>query len=409
MAEQPKTQAEAQVITDNRMQMSYAASQDNLSFPSDMSYKFYPECIKFTILKRGGADMETAINKGIDAGKAKQKELAGFSNDQVLQDKLSNLEKEKDKLGLVSLPTKKQLEEIKAIDAKISTLQGGRISGIGDTGNILAAGFVAAGSELKAGYATVKPKYSSTSAAIISTMYLNMPDALPAYADKIEWQGSDMGALLGGIASGGIDVSAGIFNQSGNIAAGGIGAVVGKLFGGGGIGGGVLGMALGADKLQKFSEHGQGAIQNPYKEQTFNGIGFRSFQFSFTMKARSDGDINIIRNIVDNFRAFARPSFKDVGNASTFKYPHEFHVEFLKLSDGQDGNYTINENIPAIKYCICDSVTTSFSEGAWKAHQGGAPLTVKLDISLQETELVTQDDILGLGMVGRFAETGRKF
>ena len=215
-----------------------------------------------------------------------------------------------------------------------------------------------------------------------------------------------------GASGAGEGIKAGVMNNIGTLAAGGIGAAAGAIFGSGGLGGGILGTVLGGDKLQKLSEHAQGAIQNPFKEQTFNGIGFRTFQFSFTMRARSSTDVEVIRGIIDCFRAYSKPSFKSYGSASTFKYPHEFGIEFLTLTDGgsygSEGQYHRNENLPAIKFCICDSVTTNFGE-AWKAHQGGAPLTVKLELSFQETELVTQDDVLGFGHVGRFANSGRRF
>ena len=388
----------------------YSAIADVLesqyTFPTDMTHEYYPEAIKFTILKRNGVNLEEVIKTGLSAT-AEAYKSSKLSNDiKGLDENINELKKNNG--------VKKNKEKITALESKINTLKGRRTSNSGGSGSVIdvvGAGLKTSISNLKTQHSKIKKKYSEASADIKSTIYLNMPDAMPSYAEKIEWAGSDMG-MIGSMVQGGVGegIEAGVMNNIGTLAAGGIGAAAGKIFGSGGMGGGILGTVLGGDKLQKFSEHSQGAIQNPFKEQTFNGIGFRAFQFSFTMKARSSNDVEVIRGIVDSFRAFSKPSFKDTGSASTFKYPHEFGIEFLSLvrGTGNDAQYHRNENIPAIKYCICDSVTTNFGE-AWKAYTGGAPLTVKLDLSFQETELVTQDDILGLGHVGRFAKSGRRF
>ena len=379
------------------------------TFPTDMAHEYYPEAIKFTILKRNGVDLKKSLKAGIDGWKTASNNIAKVNSYNSRIEKQKELIKAKNGVAATKEVVAAAEKQIAALNSERSKL-GLNLTGA-DTADLIKGAGLGFANDAGKQYSKVKTSYTEATADIIKTIYLNMPDALPSYEESVEWAGSDMGMIGSLIQSGaGEGAAAGVLNNLGTLAAGGIGAAAGKIFGSGGMGGGILGTVLGGDKLQNLSEHAQGAIQNPFKEQTFQGIGFRSFQFSFTMRARSSNDVEVIRGIIDCFRAYSKPSFKSYGSASTFKYPHEFGIEFLSLmrGTGDDAQYHQNENLPAIKFCICETVSTNFGE-AWKAHEGGAPLTVKLDLTFKETELVTQDDILGLGHVGRFARSGRKF
>ena len=378
----------------------HVQNKTQLVFP-DLSYEWYPEAIKFSIVERGGISMD----KVVKAAKQAYKE-SSFAN---LQEVNKEIDKVTEQVSNLTTPSNVISEKLKAAQGNLAKLKEQRTKLQNDSAGrqVWEAGKKIA-NNIAEQNKTIQPKYGSANE--VRSIYLNMPNALPAFDEKVEWGGSDMGiigAFMGG--GGGAGLASGAMANIGELASGGMGAAIGKMFGGG-IAGGVLAGALGGESLQKLAEHKTGTLQNPFKEQTFNGIGFRMFSFNFVFRARDQSDVNTIREIIDSFRAYSKPTFKDYGSSTTFKYPHEFHIEFLKLSgEGDASQYTTNTHLPAIKYCICDNVSTNFAEESWKAFDGGAPVEIKLALSFQETEIVTQEDVLGTTKVGRFADKGRKF
>jgi len=158
-----------------------------------------------------------------------------------------------------------------------------------------------------------------------------------------------------------------------------------------------------------------GVAQNPYMEMMFTGVGFRAFQFEFIMRPRSTTEVYEVAQILKMFRTFTKPTFTEGGlNKSFMDYPMEFQIEFLTsgkydrattelyddMSDGskavrQGGNdYITNTNVPKLKNCVCDSVTSNYTpQSVWAAHDAGVPVAVTLGLSFQETELVMAEDV----------------
>ena len=51
-------------------------------------------------------------------------------------------------------------------------------------------------------------------------------------------------------------------------------------------------------------------------------------------------------------------------------------------------------NVPQLKNCVCDNVTTNYTpQSIWAAHNGGVPVAVTLGLSFQETELIMAEDV----------------
>ena len=90
-----------------------------------------------------------------------------------------------------------------------------------------------------------------------------------------------------------------------------------------------------------------------------------------------------------------------------FAYPKEFRIEFLTIDD--DNAYETNKYLPEIKYCVCTAVNTNFTQQGWKAFDGGAPVDISLQLTFQETEIITNEDVMGKTSVGRFKESNRRF
>jgi hypothetical protein len=386
--------------------------QSDLVYPIDSKGDaFYPEAIKFTVYQRKGASLKkiqkaagNLIHKGkIAAGlvpqKQLQEELDALFNDitklEALKEtdandkRIKGLYKEIDEKELLMSNNANLIDFVKSAAGELDTIVSESTTGLNQTA-----------------YIQLKKEKSSQ----LGTIYLNMPNEIN-FTDDANWEGTDLG-MVGGLAKGeGKEASlSGMFSNFANIAGGGTGALASlalKMGTGGAAAGAVLGM-LGGQGLQKALESGTGQIANPYKEMTFSGIGFRSFSFNFTFRARNQDEVAVVQDIIKTFRYYSKPVYTH-GKSGFFTYPEEFHIEFLTKVDKTD-RFQANPYIPGIKMCVCKNVTTNFApQNAWRSLEAGAPVEISLALTFEETELVTGEDVIGETAVGRFVGSGRTF
>ena len=247
---------------------------------------------------------------------------------------------------------------------------------------------------------------ANNSAQSVGIIHLPMPENLQ-YNDTAEWQSEDLGMVRGMMKGTGSLEAAGFANM-GSIISGGAGSLVSTVLGQGVIGGAVLG-ALGGGGLQSNIEVQTRLKANPFKEQTFQGVPFRAFEFSWTLTPRNKDESNILRDLIEKFRAYSKPSYQN--SESFFEYPHDFYISFKTFDDlGQeaqrgiqgflpdgDERKKLNDNLylPKLKPCILKSVNTNFATSGWHSFDKGAPTSVTLQLQFEETLIVTQDDVLG--------------
>ncbi len=240
---------------------------------------------------------------------------------------------------------------------------------------------------------------------ILGSIYMNMPGGVQ-FNDKANWGGQELGMIGntvknvitggGGNAEGTKGAVVGAAGQVAAAGVAGIGALVAKM----GLKGGLVGMAVGAaaagSTIQKGGEAAMGISMNPYMEMMFSGVSFRDFQFDFVMRPRSADEFTEIDKIIKMFREHSRPSW--VGGLlgkSFMNYPMVYRIEFLTTTGTGDAeSYAQNNNVPKLKTCVCDSVSTNYApQNMWTAHQRGVPVAITLNLHFQETELVMAQDV----------------
>ena len=345
-----------------------SATNESIIFPSDLNnLKFYPEQMKFSIFKRSGISLEKVTNRlGADIKKFTSAN-PDLDKTQKEQDERKAAGDNQDELGRAFFSSAKGFVEI--VEKGVQ--------------------------ERKKGYHTETP---------IVNIWLPMAKEV-TFNDSVSWAGTDlggMGALLQGeVVAGGAAAALSMAALGASSAGGGI---LGKILGSS-VGGTIAGV-LAADGLQKGIESAVGIKANPYKEQTFEGIDFRKFSFSYMFQPKNQTEVNDLDTVIRSFRAYSKPSISEVSNG-IFNYPHEFQIEFLTHDSGGQDTLETNIHLPELKYCICTNVSTNFATREWRSFDGGAPVEISLQLDFEETELITQEDVLGNTKVGRFS-TGKK-
>jgi hypothetical protein len=395
----------------------------SLVYPSDLGGEFYPDCVCFTIQKRTGVsidDVTDAVGVGATTATNMMSGNKLMSNEKIPKE----LSKAMAKVLKDEPNQKKQAEGMQAaIDTYKKThdnhgLPEDMFDIIGQT--LKAFGGHMQDMQIKA------LKLGKSGANILGSIYLNMPNGIQ-FNEAASWSGTElgfMGKMAKDLVSGGGDLGktavGAIAGGAGSLVGGAIGALpalVSKL----GIGGGMFGAAIGAmaagSPMQKGAEAALGIAQNPYMEMMFSGVGFRKFQFEFIMRPKSTKEVTEVAEILKKFRTFTKPTFTEGALGKAFMdYPMEFQIEFLTSGEREyrtqnqadmhyseavrnsagSGSYKTNTNVPKLKNCVCDNVTSNFTpQSIWAAHAGGVPVAVTLGLSFQETELVMAEDVMG--------------
>ena len=365
------------------MSARHGSKKTQLMYPLDLEGgTFYQEAIRFEIIQRDGVSLKQ-VGETIVAESNKQ--LTGNPNAKNVLDNLITDEQAR-KHNIGTTYAEKGLNVINKAFGNVQT-------------------------QLDS---TIRLKSKETQKTkLIGSIMINMPASVQ-FNEQIDWQSQDLG-LVGGMMkgdSGGLKgaTQAGAVGAVGQLVGGAAGSILSKFMGTGGLGGGLIGAALGSNSaIQSAVEVAGGVKSNPFKEQTFQGIGFRPFEFSFTFRARSDTEMEEISRIITAFRGFSKPSFRMGEIASgLFDYPEEFRIEFLTMNANND-EYVKNTYLPEIKYCVCKAVNTNFTGSGWKAFKDGAPVDITLQLTFEETELITQEDVFGKTTQGRFSDSGGYF
>ena len=377
----------------------------SLIFPSDLegANLFYPEAIRFTIYQRQSIDI-SIVKEDVSQSIG---ELTGRNvtrsekPPESVQKKINAIGGNK---GFVAPGLEnKQFQD--AADAQTDIANGKDPTVFEAVKTTLGSALGSAGRQLQ----------SQTPAELskreIRSIYLAMPESLQ-YNESVDWQGTDLGGIIGGVMSGNATgaLGAGALDSAGAILGGAVGGIIG-----GGVAGAVLGTILGASSsLGGAVESAFDIKANPYKEQTFQGVGFRPFEFSFTFRPRNETEVEAVHDIITTFRAYSKPSFKIAGQAGLFAYPKEFRIEFLVKEGDEEGTkigarYVKNPYIPEIKFCVLKTVGTNYTGQGWKTLEGGAPADITLSLSFEETEIVTQEEVVGETKVGDFSKIGGTF
>jgi hypothetical protein len=135
---------------------------------------------------------------------------------------------------------------------------------------------------------------------------------------------------------------------------------------------------------------GKGYAINPQLQMIFRGVGFRSFQLSFTFTPNSLEESQEVDNIIKTFKYHFSPGFEAGKTDSTqsmfLTSPSLFNVQF-KI--GQ------NENQYAPKYgdCVLSDIDVNYAPNGFAVHENGAPVQTTLNLTFKEIVIVDRSKI----------------
>lgn len=129
-----------------------------------------------------------------------------------------------------------------------------------------------------------------------------------------------------------------------------------------------------------------GLATNPKKEQIFQGVDFRTFNFEYQFFPRSNDEYESIKKIIKLFKFHMHPEYLDARNFM-FVYPSEFDIEHLN-------NGKTNENLPKHKSCVLTEMTVNYApQQMFTSFHGGIPTQISINLSFKELSIMTKQTI----------------
>lgn len=152
----------------------------------------------------------------------------------------------------------------------------------------------------------------------------------------------------------------------------------------------------------------QGKVFNPYTEQMFSNVQFRTHAFSFKMFARDENESVEIAHIIKYLKQGALPSYGEDSDGKKskrfFEVPDKFDIKFVRM-DPSGKMKSLSEDLHfKIHTSVCTGVDVNYTpDGQYNAVKNSStgvgsdtPLqvpAVTVNCKFTETKFVTQSEI----------------
>ena len=288
-------------------------------------------------------------------------------------------------------PTKLATSEFVSYGDTDASYRAGLI-GKGGTGNILKSDGVdlRKGRKAMTGFSSVLPTTTRITDSVAIYLPPNVSDSTTA-----TYNNAEMGIIGAAAASGGDFITKfGEKDFAGAVK--GLGADVMSLMDeallkvGSTIASGLTGGGVSGDDIKGFANKAFGRATNPYMEVIFQAVPLRTFSYNFTFSPRNEDETNDVKKIIKIFRFHMLPELKG-SNSRYMTLPSTFDIHYMYQMDTD--NARENPFYSKIATCVLTSCAVDYTPGAVKSFESGAPTQITMNLSFQETEMLTKQHI----------------
>ena len=120
---------------------------------------------------------------------------------------------------------------------------------------------------------------------------------------------------------------------------------------------------------------------------SYSGPGFRSFQWSFSMKPLTSAESTAALGICNYFKTRSMPAQSDMQFTRVYNLPDVFKVQFFT-------GYEESMWLSKVGHCACTDVSISYGGDKFTTFAGShAPTQIDLSISFKELELLNRQAV----------------
>lgn len=147
--------------------------------------------------------------------------------------------------------------------------------------------------------------------------------------------------------------------------------------------------AIGLGGAQRGIEAGMGAVANPFQALVFEGVDLKVFMFNWTLAPKSREETSSIKEIIRTIRKHSLPFYKNANIAGNALQGGRAFLNYPSVCIPLiTGVSTI-----VFKPCMVSQIQIDYNGGGELAFlEGGDPVAVKVNMTLQEMQIWTRED-----------------
>ena len=302
----------------------------------------------------------------------------------VNQKTMSNVSREDQKGGTVSVPTITTHADTDASYRTGQILKGGKGTVLGTDGVTLKKGRKA-----MTGFSSVMPTTTRITDSIAIYLPADVKDATSASYNNA----AEMGVI--GLAA------AGAVNFTNAMARNDFSAASSSLLGSAKgvileaakrMGSEFVGGLSGVDPeaLTGFANKAFGQATNPFMEVIFEKVGMRTFSYNFTFSPRNPDETEDVQKIIKMFRFHMLPELQGA-NERFLTLPSTFDIHYMYQMEAEVAHE--NQFYSKIATCVLSGVDVDYTPNGVKSFASGAPTQIKMGLNFMETEMLTKQHV----------------
>ena len=302
----------------------------------------------------------------------------------VNQKTMSNVSREDQKGGTVSVPTITTHADTDASYRTANLLKGGKGTILGTDGATLKKGRKA-----MTGFSSVMPTTTRITDSIAIYLPADVKDATSASYNNA----AEMG-VIGLAAAGAVNFTNAMmrndFAAASNSLLGsakGVAMEAIKRMGSEFVGG-VAGVD--PEAITGFANKAFGQATNPYMEVIFEKVGMRTFSYNFTFSPRNADETEDVQKIIKMFRFHMLPELQGA-NERFLTLPSTFDIHYMYQMKAEVANE--NQFYSKIATCVLNGVDVDYTPNGVKSFASGAPTQIKMGLNFMETEMLTKQHV----------------
>lgn len=228
-------------------------------------------------------------------------------------------------------------------------------------------------------------QFSKTTKRISRAIVLPVPANLSSDYG-INWESESLGVAAGFLDNASKTQAQEQFSETGKI----LGTILGRsaVRAGAAIINNPLSQSIVGDKVldgKSVTEKLTRSVINPRKEQLFKNVGFRKFNFQWTLVPKSQKEAEAIQNIIREFKFHMHPEMTAGG--FFYVYPSEFDMKFY--FSGVE-----NTALSKISTCVLTDLKINYTpNNEFVTYKDGTPDAIQLTLAFTELELLTKERI----------------
>ena len=150
----------------------------------------------------------------------------------------------------------------------------------------------------------------------------------------------------------------------------------------------VAGLVQGADAIIAIE---RGQVITPRMELLFEGMGRRSFSYSFLFIPKSEQEAEIIEKIVETFKFHMAPDFSNeytsgADGVREMTIPDHFNIRYMYKGE-------INPHLNLISTCALTKMDVDYGAERFTGYAEGRPQTTKISLSFTEFNIMSKSHI----------------